>query len=41
MVKGNVRIIAEGNAKRKRDFMGEREATWQGKGRLFQTYGAS
>lgn len=21
--------------------MGEREATWQGKGRLFQTYGAS
>lgn len=41
LVKGNVRIIAEGNAERKRDFMGEREATWQGKGRLFQTYGAS
>lgn len=35
-----MRIIAEGNAERKRDFMGEREAAWQGKERLFQTYGA-
>lgn len=36
-----MRIIVEGTAERKRDFMGEREVAWQGEGRLFQTYGAA